>query len=82
MVPAGKPVGEVLFGKGGLVSCLKRGDIVIDGGNSFYKDSLVRFKKLKRLGIHFIDVGVSGGPEGARQGASLMVGGKKKCSKN
>lgn len=78
MVPAGKPVNEVLFGKEGLVKQLKRDDIVIDGGNSFYKDSFARFKKLKKEGIHFIDVGVSGGPSGARYGASLMIGGEKK----
>lgn len=77
MVPAGKPVDEVLFGKEGLVKHLKRGDIVIDGGNSWYKDSAARFKRLKKEGIHFIDVGVSGGPHGARHGASLMIGGEK-----
>ncbi|MBI3046653.1 MAG: glucose-6-phosphate dehydrogenase [Candidatus Harrisonbacteria bacterium] len=77
MVPAGKPVDEVLFGKDGLMNWLEKDDVIIDGGNSFYKDSIVRFKKLKRKGIHFIDVGVSGGPEGARHGASLMIGGKK-----
>ncbi|MFN7088382.1 MAG: phosphogluconate dehydrogenase (NAD(+)-dependent, decarboxylating), partial [Candidatus Paceibacteria bacterium] len=77
MVPAGKPVDEVLFGKNGLVSQLTRGDVVIDGGNSFFKDSIRRFEKLKKLGIHFVDVGVSGGPAGARYGAALMIGGEK-----
>ena len=77
MVPAGKPVDEVIFGKDGLINYLDKGDIVIDGGNSFYKDAITRFEKLKKRGIHFIDVGVSGGPEGARRGASLMVGGDK-----
>ncbi|MBI4123127.1 MAG: glucose-6-phosphate dehydrogenase [Parcubacteria group bacterium] len=77
MVPAGKPVDEVIFGKDGLTNYLDKGDIVIDGGNSFYKDAIMRFKKLKKRGIHFIDVGVSGGPEGARSGASLMIGGDK-----
>jgi len=56
---------------------LKKGNTIIDGGNSFYKDSVKRHKKLKKLGIHFLDVGVSGGPEGARNGASLMIGGEK-----
>lgn len=76
--PAGKPVDEVLFGKNGLAKQLKKGDVVIDGGNSFYKDSVRRFKKLKRNGVHFVDIGVSGGPAGARYGASLMIGGEKK----
>ena len=77
MVPAGKPVDEVLFGKDGLINYLKKGDVVIDGGNSFYKDSIDRFNKLKKKGIDFIDVGVSGGPNGARNGASLMIGGQR-----
>ncbi|MBI2450471.1 MAG: glucose-6-phosphate dehydrogenase [Candidatus Nealsonbacteria bacterium] len=76
MVPAGKPVEEVIFGKNGLVHFLSKGDIIIDGGNSFYKDSINRFKKLKKKGLYFIDVGFSGGPEGARHGASLMIGGQ------
>lgn len=75
MVPAGKPVEEVLFGKDGLAEILSKGDIIIDGGNSFYEDSIRRAKKLGRKGIFFLDAGVSGGPEGARQGLSLMVGG-------
>ncbi len=78
MVPAGKPVDEVIFGDTGLVHLLEKGDVIIDGGNSFYKDSIVRHKKLKKLGIHFIDVGVSGGPRGALEGASIMIGGDKK----
>ncbi|MCR4311484.1 MAG: glucose-6-phosphate dehydrogenase [Candidatus Taylorbacteria bacterium] len=78
MVPAGKPVDDMLFGSDGLVSHLKKGDIVVDGGNSLYKDSAVRYKKLKKKGIHFMDAGVSGGPSGARNGASIMIGGDKK----
>jgi len=81
MVPAGKPVDGVLFGKEGLVQYLEKGDVVIDGGNSFYKDSVNRFKKLQKKGIHFVDVGVSGGPRGARYGASLMIGGNAKIFK-
>lgn len=76
MVPAGA-VAEVIFGEKGLVNFLAKGDIIIDGGNSFYKDSAERFKKLKKREIHFVDVGVSGGPQGARTGASLMIGGEK-----
>lgn len=77
MVPAGKPVEESLFGKEGLINFLEKGDIVIDGGNSFFEDSIKRGKKLVKKGIDFLDVGVSGGPEGARYGACLMIGGKK-----
>lgn len=78
MVPAGFAVDEVIFGHDGLINFLEKGDMVIDGGNSFYQDTLRRFKKLKRLGIHYVDVGVSGGPKGARYGASLMIGGERK----
>lgn len=74
MVPAGSPVDQVLAE---LLKHLKRGDIVIDGGNSYYKDSITRSRKMARRGIKFVDVGVSGGPQGARYGASLMVGGDK-----
>lgn len=80
MVPAGKAVDEVIFGKNGLSQRLRNGDVIIDGGNSFYKDSVKRFAKLKKLGIRFIDAGVSGGPRGARYGASLMVGGEKEIA--
>jgi glucose-6-phosphate 1-dehydrogenase len=76
----GKPsvVDEIIFGRGGLAEILSKGSIIIDGGNSFYKDSVERSKKLKKLGISFFDVGVSGGPGGARVGPSLMIGGDEK----
>jgi len=61
----------------GLLPFLQRGDTVIDGGNSPYKESMRRFQELNAEGIHFSDVGVSGGPLGARNGACIMVGGKK-----
>jgi glucose-6-phosphate 1-dehydrogenase len=77
MVKAGNPVDDLLFGAEGLARYLTEGDTVIDGGNSFYKESVRRAKKLARKRIDFVDVGVSGGPEGARHGACLMVGGKK-----
>jgi len=77
MLPAGELIDEVIFGKKGLINWLKKGDILIDGGNSFYKDSIKRFRKLKEKGIFFVDVGVSGGPSGARYGASLMIGGER-----
>ncbi len=76
MVPH-QVVDETLFGKSGLVSLLNRGDIIIDGGNSYYKDSIRRARKLKGKGLKYIDVGVSGGPGGARSGPSLMVGGQR-----
>lgn len=67
-------VGEVLDE---LTKHLKPGDIVIDGGNSFYKDSIKRSHEYKTKGIAFLDAGVSGGPERAREGSSIMVGGNK-----
>lgn len=76
MVPH-QVVDDVLFGEEGLTQYLEAGDVVFDGGNSYYKDSARRYKKLKQEGIKFVDVGVSGGPEGARRGASLMVGGDR-----
>lgn len=60
-----------------LVSLLETGDTVIDGGNSPYKESIRRSKDLDKKGINFLDVGVSGGPDGALNGACIMVGGKK-----
>lgn len=75
MLPAGKTVDDALFGKGGIVEQLSPGDTVIDGGNSFYKDSQARGKKLAKRKIRFIDVGYSGGPYGARHGGCLMIGG-------
>lgn len=60
-----------------LVPFLDTGDVVIDGGNSPYKDSMRRGEELSERGIRFLDVGVSGGPDGARHGACLMVGGDR-----
>lgn len=61
---------------------LTMGDIVIDGGNCYYKDSVRRAGELQSKGIHFIDCGVSGGLEGARHGACLMIGGEKDVVKH
>lgn len=77
MLPAGKPIDEALFGKQGIAALLKKGDIVVEGGNSFYKDDKPRYLKLKKRGIRYLDVGVSGGPKGAREGACCMIGGDK-----
>lgn len=81
MVPAGEPVDEVIFGKEGLTTILEKNDIIIDGGNSFYEDTVRRASKLKNKKIRFMDIGTSGGPRGAREGACLMIGGDKKLSK-
>lgn len=72
MIPAGALVDQVIEQ---FVPHLSQGDILIDGGNSNYKDTLRRAKQLKEKGIHFVDVGTSGGMEGARKGACLMIGG-------
>ncbi len=56
---------------------LAKGDLIIDGGNCFYKDTIRRAKFLRKKGIHFLDAGVSGGPGGAFFGACIMVGGEK-----
>jgi 6-phosphogluconate dehydrogenase len=72
MVPAGKPVDDVLET---LVPRLSAGDIVIEGGNSHYKESLRRHKHLKEKGVYFLDCGTSGGVEGARYGVCTMIGG-------
>src|SRR3989344_684013 len=61
-----------------ILNYLDKGDTVIDGGNSFYKDSIRRSGELEKKGLDFLDAGVSGGPKGAREGACIMVGGKKK----
>jgi 6-phosphogluconate dehydrogenase len=60
-----------------LIPLLAKGDTVIDGGNSPYKESIRRAKKLEAKDIDFLDAGVSGGPAGARSGACIMVGGRK-----
>ena len=72
MLPAGKVTENKIKE---IVPHLKRGDIIIDGSNSLYKDAQRRSKALNKKGIHFIDVGVSGGPNGARHDACMMVGG-------
>lgn len=58
-----------------LQPLLSEGDIVIEGGNSHYKESIARYERLKESGIRFMDAGTSGGMEGARNGACYMIGG-------
>ena len=72
LVKAGKPVDEFIDL---LIPHLEPGDIVIDGGNSHYPDSIRRAKTLESKGLLFIGTGVSGGEEGARHGPSIMPGG-------
>ena len=70
-------VHEFIFGDAGLKNHLKEGDIVIDGGNSHYKDSIKNALQLKAHGVHFFDCGTSGGIWGFDNGFALMVGGPK-----
>jgi 6-phosphogluconate dehydrogenase len=72
MVPAGGPTEQVVAELG---SHLERGDLVVDGGNSFYKDDVRRSRELAGHGIAYLDVGVSGGVWGAERGYCLMIGG-------
>lgn len=74
MVPSGKPTEDTI---NSLASFLSKGDMVIDGGNSLYKDSMRRAEALKKKGISFLDVGTSGGIWGLKIGYCLMIGGKK-----
>jgi len=64
-----------------LLPFLKKGDTIIDGGNSPFKQSIKLAKKLEKKGIQWLDIGVSGGPEGARTGACMMIGGKNSVFK-
>ena len=79
MVPAGKPVDDVIES---LLPLVEKGDIVIDGGNSHYTDTLRRVKYLEPKGIHFMGMGVSGGEHGARTGPSIMPGGDMEAWQN
>ncbi|MCL6564749.1 MAG: 6-phosphogluconate dehydrogenase (decarboxylating), partial [Firmicutes bacterium] len=72
MVPAGEPTETVLFT---LADHLASGDAVVDGGNSYFRDTVVRAKRLAERGIQLVDAGTSGGIWGRSQGYCLMVGG-------
>ena len=76
LVPAGNPVDSVI---GDLAPLLQQGDIIIDGGNSHYTDTLRRISELKNKGFHFMGIGISGGEEGARKGPSIMPGGDEEA---
>lgn len=72
MVPAGAPTDDMI---NQVASLLSPGDIIIDGGNTYYKDDIRRAEALKPKGIHYVDVGTSGGVWGITEGYSLMIGG-------
>jgi 6-phosphogluconate dehydrogenase len=76
LIPAGNPVDSVISD---LKPLLQKGDIVIDGGNSHYTDTLSRINELKESGFHFMGIGISGGEEGARKGPSIMPGGDEEA---
>ncbi|WP_207420788.1 phosphogluconate dehydrogenase (NAD(+)-dependent, decarboxylating) [Desertivirga brevis] len=77
-VPAGEVV-DLLLDQ--LAAVVTEGDILIDGGNSYWGDSINRYTRLKEKGIHFIDCGTSGGMDGARHGACFMIGGEQEPAK-
>src|SRR5437588_8963171 len=74
MVPAGEPTAKAVEELGRLMAA---GDIIIDGGNSFWKDDIARARALRAKGIHYLDVGTSGGVWGLERGYCLMIGGEK-----
>ncbi|GCD09931.1 NADP-dependent phosphogluconate dehydrogenase [Clostridium tagluense] len=73
MIKAGKPVDDAIEK---IIPYISKGDILIDGGNSFFMDTIRRNKQLEALGFNFIGAGVSGGEEGALKGPSIMPGGQ------
>lgn len=73
-IPAGKIIDVVLEEIAGVLS---PGDIIVDGGNSYWGDSIRRARRLKLQGVYLVDCGTSGGIEGARHGACFMAGGEK-----
>ena len=74
MVPAGGPTDSTIDS---LLPLLSSGDVILDGGNSNYKDSIRRAERLRKHGFHFLDVGTSGGIWGLQEGYSLMIGGEQ-----
>lgn len=76
LVQAGKPVDETIAN---LSQYMEPGDLIIDGGNEWFPNSIRRSEELEKKGIMFIGMGISGGEEGARKGPSLMPGGPKEA---
>lgn len=78
MIKAGAAVDTIIDQ---LIPLLEKGDIIIDGGNTYFKDTIRREKKLQEVGLNFLGIGISGGEEGALKGPSLMPGGPKEAWK-
>ncbi len=76
MLPSGKITEDAIEALGGM---MKRGDIIIDGGNSMYKDDIRRAANLREKGIIYVDVGTSGGIWGLERGYCMMIGGEEKA---
>jgi 6-phosphogluconate dehydrogenase len=76
LVPAGKPVDDVISS---LLPLVSPGDIIIDGGNSHYTDTIRRVNEIRNKGFHFMGIGISGGEHGARTGPSIMPGGDREA---
>ncbi|CAE7827543.1 PGD1, partial [Symbiodinium microadriaticum] len=76
LVQAGNPVDETIAR---LADVMEAGDVIIDGGNEWFPNSVRRFEELEEKGIHFVGMGISGGEEGARNGPSLMPGGPREA---
>ncbi len=74
MVPAGAPVDDTI---GGLLPHLRAGSVIVDGGNSYYRDTLRRARACAAAGVHLVDCGTSGGVWGLTEGYSMMVGGEE-----
>ena len=79
MVPAGAPTEKTVMA---LAERMEAGDIIIDGGNSYYKDDVRRAEQLQQRGIHYVDVGTSGGIWGVERGYCLMIGGSDEAVKH
>ena len=73
--PGGAPVDQTIAA---LRPLLSAGDTIIDGGNSDFRDTMIRTTTLEKAGLSYLGIGVSGGAEGARRGPSMMVGGRYK----
>jgi 6-phosphogluconate dehydrogenase len=74
MLPAGAPTEDTVAA---LLTIAQAGDVVIDGGNSFFKDDVRRSRQCRERGVHYVDVGTSGGVWGLERGYCLMIGGEK-----
>src|SRR5947209_17445039 len=79
MVKAGDPTDAVI---NELADAMEEGDIIIDGGNALYTDTIRREKAMRERGLHFVGAGISGGEEGALNGPSIMPGGPAESYKS